>query len=97
MMLTDYNTFRHKNGPALRCAVQPGRPLPHFLGTGRWEWSGVLLRGARPPKGFKIEVAAYVSDLSGYYFYHTPPSGEWTARPHRHPQPTMRQALASHP
>ena len=82
MMLTDYNTFRHKNGPALRCAVQPGRPLPHFLGTGRWEWSGVLPRGGRPPDGFAVEVAAYVSDLSGHYFYHARPCGEQPAGTH---------------
>ena len=70
MMLTDHNTFRHKDGPALRCAVQLTRPLPGFLGTGEWEWNGVLLRGGRPPSGFVVEVAAYVSDLSGYYFYY---------------------------
>ena len=72
MMLTDYNTFRNKTGPALRCAVQPGRPLPGFLGTGEWEWNGVLHRGATAPAGFKVGVAAYVSDLTGYYFYHSP-------------------------
>ena len=70
MMLTDYDTYRNKVGPALRCAVQPGRPLPCFLGTGRWEWNGVLHRGALAPDGFEVKVAAYVSGLSGYYFYH---------------------------
>ena len=70
MLLTDYNTFRNKVGPALRCAVQPCRPLPGFLGTGEWEWNGFLHRGALAPDGFEVNVAAYVSNLSGYYFYH---------------------------
>lgn len=71
MMLTDYNTFRSKTGPALRCAVQPGRPLPGFLSTQEWEWNGILHRGALAPDGFEVGVAAYVSDLTGYYFYHS--------------------------
>jgi hypothetical protein len=69
MLYTDFNTFRHKDGPALRCAVPAGRPLPSFLREAGWEWNAPLRTGQPTPKGFRVEAAVYVSDLSGYYFY----------------------------
>ena len=82
MLHTDYNTFRLKHEPTLRCAVPAGRPLPGFLRGAGWEWNASLRTGQPAPEGFRAPVAAYVSDLSGFYFYHAPSCEAWPARTH---------------
>ncbi len=66
---TAYNLFRRAGEEDLHCAIPEDRPLPGFLGAGRWTFSGKVTGAADAPRGFGSRAAETSSRVNGFYLF----------------------------
>lgn len=69
----DFNVFRRRQSPELRCAVRQDRPVPGFIDGAIWEFSGTVV-GEKPPAGFQSDEAHEAMQGVGYYPFRAPTS-----------------------
>lgn len=67
----DFNVFRRKLQPLLRCAVRQDRAVPAFIHGETWEFSGTVM-GEVPPPGFRMGDAIRAVQFPGYYLFQVP-------------------------
>jgi hypothetical protein len=67
----DYNLFRRRQRPALRCAVRQDQPVPTFIRGEVWEFGGTAMI-EKPPAGFQPEAAHEAMRSLGYYLFRAP-------------------------
>ena len=65
-----YNVFRRKRQPALRCAVRQDQPVPTFIRSDTWEFSGTIGCTQETAAGFRACAASEAMRLTGYYLFH---------------------------
>ncbi|WP_407528161.1 hypothetical protein [Methylobacterium oryzisoli] len=70
MIVGTYNVFRHRDKPALYCAVRQDRPVPGFLEGERWDYSHTLQDMAAVPVEFRPEAAEEATRHLGFYVFH---------------------------
>lgn len=64
--------FRQKCLDTLCCAVPEDFAVPSFLTPHNWEFSGIVETG-NLPDGFRFDWARSLSQLNGFYLYHSIP------------------------
>ncbi|TXN68122.1 hypothetical protein [Methylobacterium sp. WL6] len=69
----DFNVFRRRQSPELRCAVRQDRPVPLFIDGAVGEFSGTVV-GEKPPAGFQAGEAHEAMLSAGYYLFRAPTS-----------------------
>lgn len=65
-----YNLFRHRCLPELVCAVPEDRPVPDFIGSGRWAFEQPLRPQEVRPCGFDGKAAQVGVRFNGFYLFH---------------------------
>ncbi|GJD92980.1 hypothetical protein [Methylobacterium iners] len=63
-----FNVFYRKQRPSLRCAVRQDQPVPLFVTSQTWAYSGTSTL-EEPPSGFVPQAATEASRVTGYYFF----------------------------
>ncbi len=64
-----FRMFRHKQKPALCCAVPDGGAPPSFLEQGEWLFEGTLSEPQSVLVGFRPRAASVGVRLNGFYLF----------------------------
>jgi hypothetical protein len=65
-----YNLFRNKCLPEMVCAVPEGRPVPHFIDSGRWAFEKPLYSLEARPTGFDSSAARIGVRFNGFHLFY---------------------------
>jgi hypothetical protein len=63
-----YNLFRRRSEGDLFCAVPEDVPVPNFIETGEWEFSGKAC-GSEGPSGFDPAAAKISARFNGFHLF----------------------------
>jgi hypothetical protein len=63
-----YNLFRRRSEGDLFCAVPEDVPVPNFIETGEWEFSGKAC-GSESPSGFDAAAAKISARYNGFHLF----------------------------
>ena len=63
-----YNLFRRRSEGDLFCAVPEDVPVPNFIETGEWDYSGKAC-GSESPSGFDAAAAEISARFNGFHLF----------------------------
>lgn len=64
-----YNVFARRDEPAIRCAIIQERPIPFFIQSEAWEFSGTVRPSDPVPRGFRHQRAEDATRVVGFYVF----------------------------